>query len=356
MTVSSQRGSRGFTLVELLVVIAIIGVLVALLLPAVQAAREAARRASCNNNLRQIGIGLLNYESARGELPPGHIRERTADGTMDSIASWVSVTLPYLEQAALFQQIDLDRPFYAHPGYDDGTAYHHRFIDVSDCPSDGPASSLPLVQGGSTFPNQYGARGNYVANAGFTRDRFGIWQDDQHWQQVQNGGGTNPGELLTDNGGNSSRSNLIGFGPFMVNRPLELRGVLDGTSNTAMVSELLNIEGDDSRGTLHWGAGIHYLHTHPPNANFRDRTRNCVETPEAPCREARQGFRGAHQLSARSGHPSGVNLLLMDSSVRFVSDNVETVADATSISFGDPIGLWQAYSTFAGEEIVSGEL
>src|SRR3954464_13578307 len=101
----TRHNCTGFTLVELLVVIAIIGVLVALLLPAIQAAREAARRGQCTNNLKQLGIAIQNYESRTRELPPGH--RMTKVGTdIDSVGSWVTVILPYLERSALFSQID----------------------------------------------------------------------------------------------------------------------------------------------------------------------------------------------------------------------------------------------------------
>ena len=356
MIISRKSSNRAFTLVELLVVIAIIGVLVALLLPAVQAAREAARRSTCVNNLRQIGLGLMNHESSKGALPPGHIHHVNPSGGTLSIASWISVVLPYMEQANIYTQINFTVPFYLHEGTKDGTSYHSQFIPVFDCPSDGAASNLQMVLNGSGTTNRYGARGNYVANAGFSRDRYGIWQNDIYWQQVQEGSFANPGPLLIDDSGKKNTSNLIGFGPFMVNRKLKLKEVTDGTSNTIMVSEIVNIEGNDSRGTLHWGAGAHFLLTHPPNASFKDLTRHCITKPEAPCKTARRTWQGAHQLTARSGHPGGVNVLLMDSSARFVSDDVDTVQNVTEVSYGDRPGLWQTYATFAGEESISGEL
>jgi len=356
MNIRRKSKGRGFTLVELLVVIAIIGVLVALLLPAVQAAREAARRTQCINNLKQIGLGLLNHESSRGKLPPGHIRKVIADGNIDSIASWISVTLPYFEQTNIYTQIDFDVPFYLHPGVATGQSYHSQFIPLFDCPSDGAASNLQMVLNGGGTTNRYGARGNYVANAGYSRDKFGIWQNDDSWQQVKFATSANPGPILTDNTGKTARSSLIGFGPFMVNRELKLREVTDGLSNTAMVSEVLNIEGNDSRGTLHWGGGAHFLLTHPPNASFNDLTRHCITEHEAPCKTSRRTWQGAHQLTARSGHPGGVNVLLMDSSAHFVSDDVDTVQNVTEVSYGDRPGLWQTYATFAGEESISGDL
>ena len=103
-----RKNSRsGFTLVELLVVIAIIGVLVGLLLPAVQAVREAARRMQCQNNLRQIGIALHNYHSAYQTLPPAY----TTDANGNRLHSWRTLILPFIEQRALHQQIDLSKPW-----------------------------------------------------------------------------------------------------------------------------------------------------------------------------------------------------------------------------------------------------
>src|ERR1700754_4198523 len=100
-----SRGIRGFTLIELLVVIAIIGVLIALLLPAVQAAREAARRAQCTNNLKQIGLAFHNYESAIGCLPPGRISDtgRCGIGIWNGCQNtpWFMLMLPYIEETAL---------------------------------------------------------------------------------------------------------------------------------------------------------------------------------------------------------------------------------------------------------------
>ena len=102
---------KGFTLIELLVVIAIIGVLVALLLPAVQAAREAARRAQCVNNLKQIGIALFNYESSIGTFPPGYIdyqnnSNNTPDLDMGPGWGWAAMSLPFLEQQPLYNAIN----------------------------------------------------------------------------------------------------------------------------------------------------------------------------------------------------------------------------------------------------------
>ncbi|MEA1950175.1 MAG: DUF1559 domain-containing protein, partial [Planctomycetota bacterium] len=104
----SQRSEKGFTLVELLVVIAIIGILIALLLPAVQAAREAARRMQCSSNLKQIGVALHAYHAALGCFPPGGITEGPCCSTRSGI-SWSISILPYIEQPMIYDRYDMDR-------------------------------------------------------------------------------------------------------------------------------------------------------------------------------------------------------------------------------------------------------
>lgn len=106
-----RHRNSGFTLVELLVVIAIIGVLISLLLPAVQAAREAARRTQCKNNLRQIGLGFLMYHDAQGSLPVGCLDKRTGRNSDGLQLSWLAALLPYLEQRGLWEQIDFERAY-----------------------------------------------------------------------------------------------------------------------------------------------------------------------------------------------------------------------------------------------------
>ncbi len=130
----TYKKQRGFTLVELLVVIAIIGILVALLLPAVQAAREAARRLQCSNNLSQMALAVQNYEGAFRVYPPGTVDET---GPIASVAqgyhhNWVSQILPYIEQTVTYRHIDFDAGV-----YDDKNAEVRRVnISVLHCPSD----------------------------------------------------------------------------------------------------------------------------------------------------------------------------------------------------------------------------
>src|SRR4029078_4323749 len=159
---------RAFTLVELLVVIAIIGILVALLLPAIQAAREAARRSQCKNNLKQIGLALHNFESARRSFPPGFISTPknnivNAEGTGPGWG-WGAYILPYLEESSLFQQIDFKTNIEA-------SVSHNKDLRVVTllafrCPSDSGEVPVFNVQDASGGTITQVAFGNYVGVAG----------------------------------------------------------------------------------------------------------------------------------------------------------------------------------------------
>ena len=330
-------------------VIAIIGILVALLLPAVQAAREAARRSSCLNNMRQIGLALANYESAQGAFPEGHVSvleyidpstgaKRVGEEAF-SVYSWVTRILPYLEESSVYSTIDFKVPFYTQVNNGVENPYHHIFFDTLKCPSD---IDVGLI---SDF---YGARGNYAANAGIGF----LWMNDRSPDQCEN---ANPFAAISTPGSHVSRcpnnkSSMLHLGPFQVNRPLKLRKVSDGTSKTVGISEIRLVEGQDTRGSLHFSAGVLYMHDVPPNATqltfnnvtseWKDWTRFCeAEQGFAPCRDNDQEWRGRWHHVARSSHVGGVNSMLLDNSVRFVSDDV------------DPI-IWQAYATLDGEEVV----
>ena len=135
----SVRRSRGFTLVELLVVITIIGILIALLLPAVQAARESARRAQCTNNVKQLGLGLLNYENAVGAFPPGGMA--APDGGWGHGLSWTIKILPYLEQQNAYNMIN---PVTGDTGAMDSIVFPFLkcpSTPLPDMPSQGPADA-----------------------------------------------------------------------------------------------------------------------------------------------------------------------------------------------------------------------
>lgn len=353
----STRSKTGFTLVELLVVIAIIGILVALLLPAVQAAREAARRMQCTNNLRQIGLATLNYESTNGHLPSGH--RMTKIGTdIDSLGAWVTQLMPYIEEGNLFNQIDTDQAFFDQTvdvGSGEFEKTHHVFLPSMNCPSDPAGSGLQL----GLINDHYGARGNYVANAGWSDpgpgyEECGLWMNDPSWEQFGDNEAGHPScsngvGYKGSGGGRPIKSSLAGYGPFMMNRGVKLSQATDGTSHTIAFAELLKIPGRDMRGCMHWGGGAMYLHSEPPNSRYPDLSRFCavsVDDPVAPCDDSVSGWTGAHKLAARSAHTGGVNVAMVDGSARFISDDVETMPHGDDVP-----GVWQALSTYSGEEL-----
>jgi len=352
-TTMLKNHRTALTLVELLVVIAIIGVLVALLLPAIQAAREAARRTQCLNNLKQVGLAVMNFESAKKTLPKGDWRQKTSATGIDSLGTWVTETMPFMEIGNLFNEMDFTKPYFEQ-GFigPDKTPTHHFILESHICPSNGPVGIVTWNNG------LYGARGNYAANAGFTdpEEECGLWMDDLNWEQVGKDGRGYPncttGQLVANPVAGAARpevkSAMSGFGPFLVNRGIALREATDGTSNTVAISEVRTVEGDDTRGALHWGGGVMYLHSLTPNnrgviQQLKDRTRLCVDEPEAPCFQSSSGWQGWHRNTARSAHSGGVNTLFLDSSVRFVSNDVDLL-------------VWRAASTFDGGEILNGEL
>ncbi|MGL4461562.1 MAG: DUF1559 domain-containing protein, partial [Planctomycetia bacterium] len=161
-----MRRRHGFTLIELLVVIAIIGVLVALLLPAIQQAREAARRSQCANNLKQIGLALHSYHDSYNTLPSGYVSAHdnypVGDPATEDLGpgwGWASVLLPALDQAALFDSINFDLGIET----DDNSTCRRRFVDGHLCPSDPYSRTVFSVfeQDGTTVVTDV-AGANYV--------------------------------------------------------------------------------------------------------------------------------------------------------------------------------------------------
>jgi prepilin-type N-terminal cleavage/methylation domain-containing protein/prepilin-type processing-associated H-X9-DG protein len=340
MRVPSRRSRRsqsstGFTIVELLVVIAVIGMLVALLLPAVQAARESARRMQCVNNLRQLGLATMCFDSVHKALPKGDWRQRTDSTGIDSLATWVSLTLPYLEEANLYRTIDFTRPFFEQQDVQETVKPHHISFATHTCPSNG---YVGLIMWNDIH---YGARGNYAANAGWAGPDSGLWMNDTQWQQIGSEGRGHPenptGALFPGLSGRQIHSALSGFGPLLVNKGISLREATDGLGRTVLLSEVRTVDGDDIRGALHFGGGVLYLHSEVPNTPVQDFTRLCVSVFDAPCASTDLTWRGYHKLSARSAHTGGVNVLFLDSSVRFVTDDVDW-------------NVWKAISTYAGGE------
>jgi len=329
---SGRRRCAGFTLIELLVVIAIIAILIALLLPAVQQAREAARRSQCKNNLKQIGLALHNYVDVFGVFPIGSLYGISSSYAIYSShqSTWLARILPYIDQAALYNQID----FGLVPA---NSGSHSRVYGTNipgyRCPSDPGTSGLT---GHPTY-----APTNYVASVG------GGGTDDD----VRGGGGSESAPMggITVPGGNSTwyataQNNDMQRGIFASNSYTTLASIQDGTSNTAAVSECLvgsilyhqtSPAGDTNctpsgvasgpsrtrnRGfSWFWGGtdpSWFYSSLHTPNF-VRGATAN---DPSGIYDCSNNAIGGAY--AARSMHVGGVHLTLADGSVRFASENI----------------------------------
>ncbi|NLS93810.1 MAG: DUF1559 domain-containing protein [Planctomycetaceae bacterium] len=324
-----RKHPSAFTLVELLVVIAIIGILIALLLPAVQAAREAARRSQCTNNLKQLSLSLHNYHDINKAFPAG-VSAYTQGGNVPGFASlrqsWITRLLPFLEQSAI--EIDYVTPGTTWTGANVGDAAAEVMLSVVLCPSD---KGSPV--------NSTKAPTNYVACTG----------DDQRFVRATSGTSWD------------GRLQRLHQGVLRTSSWVKISELKDGTSNTMAISECklggpagdgplisnegaggllaclggtptMNVDNEYPRGWSWFAAK--YAHSWgftaliPPNDKVTAMTGyDCI------------GEQAGSEvgLGARSHHPGGVNAGMADGSVRFVSETIDLVA-------------WQAAATIAGKE------
>lgn len=295
-----RNKNRGFTLIELLVVIAIIAILIALLLPAVQQAREAARRSICKNNLKQLGLGLHNYHGAHNRFPPGMLYRTPLPGTTATKRTpFCLFLLPFIDQGNVYNLYNHDDSWQL-PSNDAARIVP---IPTWQCPSDREAI-FPFV----FYSAGESIRGNYGLNWG--RNTFG---------------------------------NQVGASPFNTIFGAKFRDITDGTSNTLAMMEMLK------PATTAWDLRTWIWNDEPdayplmtrigPNSSSPDRVTRCVnEAGRLPC--IIEGTPGNRSVAARSMHTGGVQVLLCDGSVRFVSENIDlsTWQDLSSMSGGEVIG------------------
>jgi prepilin-type N-terminal cleavage/methylation domain-containing protein len=223
---SRRRGSlQGFTLVELLVVIAIIGVLVALLLPAIQAAREAARRSQCSNNLKQIGLAVLNYEAAIGRLPAGSTTN-VADRFGPYYSTWTVDILPHLELSTVYDLWDKTVDFSALAN----RTLRETFLASYLCPSDQDLAELVVPESGpgETVP---WAPGSYRAMSGYSIGQG----EDHYWDNPLYL--NHPNEMPEWRRGPMYTVALNPTGGLRRLKPVRLKEIVDGTSQTMLAGE-----------------------------------------------------------------------------------------------------------------------
>ena len=299
------RKRRGFTLIELLVVVSIIALLIALLLPAVQAARGASQRASCVNNLRQVGLGLANYESTHRALPPGYVSTFDASGTdLGPGWGWAALTLPQVEQATLYSAININLPI-ERP--DNQTA---RLTSVASflCPADGIKPTWDVYtrdpSGKPTALLGQVASGHYI----------GVF------------GTTDPG---IDGDGVFSRDSVVAY-----------RDITDGLSQTLTVGERGHRLGEATWVGSVTGAvlfpgdndGIGYPRAENGPGMILGHAGGRLG-PGDPGGEVNQFY---------SQHPGGVNFLFADGHVAFLKTTT-------------PNRTFRALATRAGAEVISGD-
>jgi prepilin-type N-terminal cleavage/methylation domain-containing protein/prepilin-type processing-associated H-X9-DG protein len=331
-----SRRRHGFTLIELLVVIAIIAVLIALLLPAVQQAREAARRSQCKNNLKQIGLALHNYHDTFNKFPMGFLDVLSGNGPQkDGGWSWAAMILPQLEQGNLFQGID----FRYHPyGTNSGpsgppngnTLAIGTPLAVFSCPSD---TKPPTVDnnGGKANGTKAIATSSYMGSMGaFDGDAC-----------IAPGSG-NPVQLPKRNNG------LL-----VVNECRSFGSIPDGTSNCFAVGEVCWQEVQNVGGAKHGSVRQFVLGNITtgggPNCDSLGVEQNGPFAHLRSCNNKLNGplVSGHVHHSFHSEHTGGANFLLCDGSVRFVSENInhtETDLGAGAIYLNGPYGTYQRLS------------
>jgi prepilin-type N-terminal cleavage/methylation domain-containing protein len=316
---------RGFTLIELLVVIAIIAVLIALLLPAVQQAREAARRSQCRNNLKQLGLAMHNYHDTHKQLPPGSILNG-GNGRGGVVwgddNSWYPMIFPYIDQAPLYNTINFSTALSAGGGtvHPVGDALYGNdqaqklAIPIFGCPSDGIVIDEPDT-GWAV------ARVNYVVNYGNT-----------------NMGGTTEG------------TTTFYGGPFGLIFGAKFRDIFDGTSNTLMMSELITPKLSTWQGYLAnapYAGGSGFTGYYTPNSTSFDlMARKCPDIipnmglPGCTVVGSSVDDIRRQVIISRSRHTGGVQSLLCDGSVRFFSQNIDTRVwqGASSTRGGETLG------------------
>jgi len=339
----ARESRRGFTLIELLVVIAIIAVLIALLLPAVQQAREAARRSQCKNNLKQIGLALHNYHDVFNTFPPGYVDLRGAGGVPDNHGHWAwsAMILPQLEQSALYDLIDVSRARPSAAMTANQVAMQQK-LSVFRCPSD----SGPDLHNAATEPGAGYAISNLSGtNCGLPVSNYI--------------GSNNIANVRRLRASNSKVGTTGAIGVFYRDSKVGFKDMTDGTSNTVLVGERAYMLGGKTMaaGTLlatrdangQGPSAQSYAADPAAPVNWNQGLMTITGAVRWPINPVLPGVNTEYSQSYSSNHTGGVHFLLGDGSVRFLSENIDHKNDAAwdvnsvlealvGISDGVPIG------------------
>jgi prepilin-type N-terminal cleavage/methylation domain-containing protein/prepilin-type processing-associated H-X9-DG protein len=402
---TGSRTRRGFTLIELLVVIAIIAVLIALLLPAVQSAREAARRIQCTNNLKQLGLAMHNYHSASNSFPSGIIFNTSVNGCSSpaygegcQATSWFCLVFPYMEQGNMGNSFNftVGAEGQGSPvvqGTMINSTVYQTVVSSMQCPSD-EQHQWSTGAMAAAFGAPVSALG--IPDFKYSKGNYGV-----HWGNIDTGQGVFK-DLITRSGGTVPVSaalqpafglNSSGTGPSTVS----VASMTDGTSNTVLMGEILQGADDDIRG-IPWlatiGGTATVMSRFAPNGNT-DYFKTMAGTPQCPwCAAALAavsadgslgagsdnmdnlvgfydsgpgtspaslfpgslcnsqpgknlgcfvaGYEGQTYVASRSRHPGGVNTLFSDGSVKFVKNTING-------------WIWVGLGSIAGGEVISAD-
>jgi prepilin-type N-terminal cleavage/methylation domain-containing protein/prepilin-type processing-associated H-X9-DG protein len=350
--------SRAFTLIELLVVIAIISVLIALLLPAVQAAREAARRTQCVNNLKQIGLAIHNYESALGSFPPGATGyaewplDQICQGVAPRDHSFFTLCLRFMEQQSIYNAVNFSfaaggpQPPFGHAGFTNRTALITQ-INSFICPSDSQQTPYTLNESFNGY-----AQASCAGMAG-TLNIFVFESTCRPYH------------------------GFLYFRPdgvFGYNWTFRVAHVEDGLSNTVFVGEFARFKNDPDQVFNTWSRSA-WLRSNAPGLTSRQQgLASSVARINAPLQlndqltfppttaptgwidgwlyQSNPDYRQLGQFGFRSQHPGGANFLFGDGSVRFLKETI----DMGSPNYADHnIGVYRKLSTMSGGEMIGAD-
>jgi prepilin-type N-terminal cleavage/methylation domain-containing protein/prepilin-type processing-associated H-X9-DG protein len=312
---------RGFTLVELLVVIAIIGVLVALLLPAVQSAREASRRSSCQNNIRQLGLALQGYHGTHSSFPSNSFwytgdftdcGETIVIKAADRKGSMLVKLMPYLEEVALFDRLDFDGDIIQQ--FFDIAEIRSAYVSVLRCPSDAyPRLSDDPATDDKGKPVAPHATTNYGPSIGAQRtfSLGGFCPEPKGDEFHPNGDDLAPCTQMS-----KKTSGLFA----RINWAASMKQITDGTSKTIAMGEVLPDCNYELIRFGWWDSQSWYVGTAPP-INYD--SCHATDPPWPKKQECWNFFNWNTSAGFKSRHPGGANFVMADGSVHFISDDID---------------------------------